>query len=774
MSSSELLTKFQNLRNEILPVTVELAGFKTSDKLTRYLDEALRAVVNEAKSGTENNTFTLIAHGSNARFEETRFSDIDLMILVDEDSTESAAKILYPLWDANFKLGYSVREIRDLERQSLESIETATSLIDARFIAGSEELWRSFEKERSRIMNVHGEAFISELAKRYKIQRDNEPWQTLAIDIKSGRGGLRTLSSINWIYAIQRYVDPESELGDDHVGMLTNAREVLLATRNALHAQHRSSSRTVNLLHPDIAPRVGDWLQVDIVQWQRDLFSAMRDVDLCLSNLLRVNPSVTEVDSNGEFPSRQEPSLDVFLDGIDRMKKRMDRGDLEPLPTDDYFAELLPEWEPLRARPHRVSFHTHPIDVHNARAVLEAHRIIENGDEFDKSLQLIYNKLENAYEFLIASLLHDIGKGRGSTHSPLGAEFAEVICERFKISADARDRIVRAVRYHLLLPETATRRDISDESVVADVATQLIDLPTLRLLYLVTAADARATGGKAWNQWRSQLISTLYKRVEAYFQIDGSSQLVERLHQVKAYLADFYDSDVIESHLNLVDESYLIGTRYELIAQHIVQIDALLGSTEQVSLKYESLGDVYEFSIVSRDRTGLLRDIAGLLAGFNIGVLSGVAHTRDDGLAIQVWHVSDALGHEIDQTRWDRLFEEFPRDAGMINNVEQRVAQVLSRYQNTYFDELPVTIDFDNVSSEQYTILEVSVKDRPTLLYQITKALSDLDLNIHLAKVDTIGNQVVDIFYLSKLESKLQDDLDLAPVREAVYRAVQL
>ena len=223
---------------------------------------------------------------------------------------------------------------------------------------------------------------------------------------------------------------------------------------------------------------------------------------------MRVNPSVTEVDSNGEFPSRQEPSLDVFLDGIDRMKKRMDRGDLEPLPTDDYFAELLPEWEPLRARPHRVSFHTHPIDVHNARAVLEAHRIIENGDEFDKSLQLIYNKLENAYEFLIASLLHDIGKGRGSTHSPLGAEFAEVICERFKISADARDRIVRAVRYHLLLPETATRRDISDESVVADVATQLIDLPTLRLLYLVTAADARATGGKAWNQWRSQLIST--------------------------------------------------------------------------------------------------------------------------------------------------------------------------------------------------------------------------------------------------------------------------
>ena len=85
-------------------------------------------------------------------------------------------------------------------------------------------------------MNVHGEAFVSELAERYKIQRDNEPWQTLAIDIKSGRGGLRTLSSINWIYAIQRYVDPEFELGDDHVGMLTNAREVLLATRNALHA----------------------------------------------------------------------------------------------------------------------------------------------------------------------------------------------------------------------------------------------------------------------------------------------------------------------------------------------------------------------------------------------------------------------------------------------------------------------------------------------------------------------------------------------------------
>ena len=157
-----------------------------------------------------------------------------------------------------------------------------------------------------------------------------------------------------------------------------------------------------------------------------------------------------------------------------------------------------------------------------------------------------------------------------------------------------------------------------------------------------------------------------------------------------------------------------------------------------------------------------------------MSVLSGVAHTRDDGLAIQVWHVSDALGYEIDHMRWRRLFEEFPRDAGMVSNIEQRVTEVLSRYQNTYFDELPMTIDFDNVSSDQYTILEVSVRDRPTLLYQITKALSDLELNIHVAKVDTIGNQVVDIFYLSKLESKLRDDLDLAPVREAVYRAVQL
>ena len=774
MHSSELLTKFQNLRNERSPTSVDLAGLKASDKLTRYLDEALRAVVEEAEAGTNRKTFALIAHGSNARFEETRFSDIDLMILVHKDSTKSAAKVLYPLWDANFKLGYSVREIEDLEHQSLESIETATSLVDARFIAGSEDLWQSFVKERSRIMLLHGQAFIAELNKRYKIQRDSEPWQTLAIDIKSGRGGLRTLSSINWIHSIQNYINPELQVDSHHLTILVNAREVLLATRNALHAQHRSSSRTVNLLHPDIAPRVSDWLQVDIVQWQRHLFSAMRDVDLYLSNLLRVKTAVTELDSKDGFAVGQEPSLDVFLEGIDRMKRRMDEGDLEPLPTDDYLAELLPEWEPLRARPHRVSFHTHPIDVHNARAVLEAYRIIENGDEFDKSLQDIYNKQENSYEFLMASLLHDIGKGRGSTHSPLGAEFAETICKRFKIPAAASDRIVRAVRHHLLLPETATRRDISDESVVADVANQLVDLPTLQLVYLVTAADARATGGKAWNQWRSQLISALYKRVAAYFEIDGSSQLAERLLQVKTYLANFYDSATIDSHINLVDESYLFGTRSELIAQHIIQINDLFSSTGQVSLKYESLGDVYEFSIVSPDRTGLLRDIAGLLAGFNMSVLSGVAHTRDDGLAIQVWHVSDALGYEIDPTRWDRLFNEFPRDAGMVTNIEQRVDEVLGRYQNTYFDELPVKIDFDNSSSEQYTILEVSVRDRPTLLYQITKALSDLDLNIHLAKVDTIANQVVDIFYLSKLENKLEADLDLAPVREAVYRAVQL
>ena len=777
--SNDLLRTFEDLRDQTVPTSHESAGLVLSSNLTSSLDRALVSLVSEAESREGQYPLAVFTHGSTGRGEQTRFSDIDLMIIVGEGQEQLASEILYPLWDMNFKIGHSVREIKDLQTETLGSIETATSLIDARFVAGSELIWQEFQNERQRIFESYGGEIRAELARSYFRQCEKQPWQTLAIDIKSGRGGLRSLSTIRWLNYLEISLSGVSSAPVNEE-LLGDALSRLLSTRNALHAIHGKQSRTVNLLHPDIAQRVGDWLGVDPVRWQQSLFTAMRSVDKVLRQ------SIHKIDSGASYWTSHEslPSigisdddasrLNVFLAGIDRITERMQRGELDPLPVDDSFLEELPEWEPLRARPHRVSFHTHPIDVHNARAVLEAKKLISEGDQFSEEVEKIFSELSNGWELLVAVFLHDIGKGRGRTHSPYGAELAAGICDRFGIDPSSKARIVKAVRHHLLLPETATRRDISDENVLADIASLFEDVETLNLLYLVTVADARATGGTTWSRWRAQLITALYLRIKEFFDSGGSSILVSKRNKVLEDLKEVHSqSDVIE-HLDLVDEGYLLGTTSSLIGLHIEQCREAMVSQSKTSLRFDSINGIDRFSVVMPDRTGLIRDIAGSLAGANMSVFSGVAYTRLDGLAIQVWHVADALGNELEASRWGHLFDHFISDGANQAIIEERVSEILRSYPAGTLTGTEPSVVLDNESSDQYTILEVSTTDRATILYQITRALSTMNLNIHLAKVDSIGNLAVDTFYLSKSGKKLSGFSELTRLQDAVYIAIEL
>ena len=181
--SNDLLRAFEDLRDRTVPTSHELAGLVLSSNLTSSLDQALVSLVSEAGSREDQYPLAVFTHGSTGRGEQTRFSDIDLMIIVGQGQEQLASGILYPLWDMNFKIGHSVREIKDLQTETLGSIETATSLIDARFVAGSESIWQEFENERRRIFESYGGEIRAELARSYFRQCENQPWQTLAFDI---------------------------------------------------------------------------------------------------------------------------------------------------------------------------------------------------------------------------------------------------------------------------------------------------------------------------------------------------------------------------------------------------------------------------------------------------------------------------------------------------------------------------------------------------------------------------------------------------------------
>lgn len=738
---------------EGVPTTGE-APLGRGAALSAHLTEHLDAAVAELAEGVGG--VAVVAVGGYGRGELARHSDVDLMVLVGAGTEDRAVRMLYPLWDASLKVGHSVRSVGDTVAAAKENVETYTSLLDARLVAGDEALFEAFLSTRRKLVRGSRSWLRDQLAALWAERVRTEPWQLLAVDVKTSRGGLRGLHALHWLAAADGIAADAPERPRSAV--LDEAHEALTLTRHAVHAL---VDRPNDTYRPEYAREVADWLGVDAFEWGRALYRHMRVVDAAVCAAF-ADGAPSEAPRRRWWPRRarsaaapaHEPSalgaLQATLEGI------APGGSLEPVGAPSWLA-LLPEWETLRARPHIAPFHIHPVDVHAARTVAEARWVMAQ-DEFGARTPEVATALGRPDEVLLAALLHDIGKGHaGVEHPAAGAVIAERFGARAGLGAAATQRLVAAVRHHLLLPAVATRRDIADPEVIHETAEAVGDLDTLRLLYVLSVADARASGPNVWNQWKAQLMRALFDRVSAVLDARASDVPRESAPSVEAVaeaLAGRVPPEVVRAHLAGLDATYLLSTPPERVADHIDLIEEAARAEGRTAARREALGEIDRVTLVSPDRPGLLQDVAGTLAGFNASMLGGVAYTRADGVAIQVWHVGDALnngGSGIDDRRWARILDALPRAARRQFDIEERLAEVRRSYpQPPRRADIETKVHLDNRASRDYSVLEVSAPDRRGLLYAVTKALHDLRIDIHLAKVDTIGPEVFDAFYIRR------------------------
>ncbi|CAN5808995.1 [protein-PII] uridylyltransferase [soil metagenome] len=587
-------------------------------------------------------------------------------------------------------------------------------------------------------------------------------------DLKEGRGGLRDVHALRWAEQARRVLLP----GD--AKSLAAAYGVLLDARVELHrATGRLGDRLLLQEQDAVAAAVGDadadrlmarvaaaartiaWTSDE--EWDRvasslrgplgrlarrdrplsdglvlrdDLVHVAVDAEPAADPLLVLRAAVAAArrgsriarDSLDRLAAEARPMPDPWPDGGRQLLAELLLAGapavavLESLDQRGLVVRLLPEWEPVRSRPQRNAYHRCTVDRHLWETAVNAAGLA--------------GRVRRPDLLVIGALLHDLGKGYPGDHTDAGIDLLGRLGPLLGFDPDEVATLVAMVRHHLLLPDVATRRDLGDEATIAAVAEAVGSVETLELLGALTEADSLATGPAAWGPWKEGLVRELVART-AHVLGGGAA------HEV--------------GPVSLPDERQR----------------ALLAAGRPL---IETTDDV--LTVVAADTPGLFSKVAGVLALNGLAVLEAAAEPGDGDLALEVFRVQSSYGPTI---AWDKVRADLERVLSGRLALQARLAERARTYARSD-PALPapaVQVTVDNDATDAATVVEVHGPDAIGVLYRITRALAELDIDIRSAKVHTMGDRVVDAFYVRDgAGEKLTDQAQLAELQRALEHVV--
>jgi [protein-PII] uridylyltransferase len=334
------------------------------------------------------------------------------------------------------------------------------------------------------------------------------------------------------------------------------------------------------------------------------------------------------------------------------------------------------------------------------------------------------------------------------------------------------------VRHHLLLSDSATRRDLSDENLALDIAASVGSPERLAMLYVLTAADARATGPHAWTPWRQALVRELVGKVEHSLTRggvgrDAAAHLDGLIGEIRSLLRT-EDTAAVDRYVDRLPRAYVLAVPTETVARHFTLLTHPLGATElrTEARSGERLG-TYDLTVVARDRPGMLAKIAGALALHGMNILSAQAFTTEDGDAVDIFVVEPLFEEEVDEDRWRRFRSDLRKALEGRVSLDYRVREKRRHYPRPRV-LTPTSVTIDNEASDFFTVVEISAPDRIGLLFDVARAFHELELDVHVAKVATLGTRVVDAFYVRDLFGmKVEDPEHIREIESAVLARLQ-
>ena len=421
---------------------------------------------------------------------------------------------------------------------------------------------------------------------------------------------------------------------------------------------------------------------------------------------------------------------------------------------------FIPEFGRVVALMEHSLYHTYTVDEHTIQAIGILHQIEagELGDELPLSTGLIPHVLSRT-ELYLAIFFHDLGKGRDGHHSEVGAELVMQAGPRLGLNQDQIETVAWLVRHHLLFSTTAFRRDLDDPKTIADFAAVVQSPERLRLLLLLTAADIRAVGPNVWNGWKGQLLRTLYQETLEVLEGGETGPLREaRVDAAKERFREAWTAwpdERLAAYLERHDPRYWTSFDTPAHIRHAAIIELAEKETPAFALDFyvDRFRDRTELVVSAADHPGLFMKIAGALALAGASIVDARIFTTTDGMALDSFGIQNAAERTAvdDETRLERIRRQIEK--AMAGEVwpDRLLANRQSLPARTEVFAVEPRVLINNRASRTHTVLEVNGRDRPGLLYDVTKALKDLGLVIASAHIATYGERVVDVFYVKDL-----------------------
>jgi [protein-PII] uridylyltransferase len=727
----------------------------------------------------------LVAVGAYGRQEPALGSDLDLVLIHDGKRNQSKAiaaladQVWYPVWDSGIGLDHSVRTISEAICVADSDLKVAMGLLDARHVAGDAELSAQLSSQLRARWRARAATRLPELAEVVagRARAHGEVAFLLEPDLKESRGGLRDITSIRALASAWVADPPGPEV--------LAAGTVLLDVRGELH---RRTGRDRLLLQeqPAIAEALGledlDVLARSVADagrtiayaWSTAWYRAARSIKPRRWGGRRVvrrglDEGVVEHDGEVTLAVAANPATDPVL--VLRAARAAAVADLPfaphtlarlatesaPMPVPwpreareafvgmlaagepavgavealdhaGILVRLLPDWEHVRSHPQRNPYHRYTVDRHLVEAAANAAALTRTVARPDL--------------LLVGTLLHDIGKGLPGDHSVVGARLAERISAAMGFDAEDRAALVTIARHHLLLPDTATRRDLDDPATAEFVASVVGDPMVIDLLAAVAEADGRATGPTAWSPWKANLVAGLARRVKAVQAGTAKSTEPERRSAYQPTLA-----------------------QRELMNREAGRL--------VVTVEPDSDGGLV--IATGPDRAGLLAAVTGVVALHRLDVrrASATGTGPPEGRALIELSVQPRHGDGLPSPA--RLTASV---AAALSGEGRPLSERLTERERAYparrrgLPPAPPEVRFEDASTDS-TVVEVRAPDGPGVLHHVVEALLGASLDIRTAIVSTIGADVVDSFYVrGQGDGPLPAGPERAAIRQAVLKAL--